>query len=158
MRVLSVDPGIGTTGFSILDSQKQSVSLIAYGTIKSNPEDQLPKRLNYIYEEINKIFDQFSPKILAIEDAFYSKNVKSAMVLGQARGSVILAGAQSDIPIYEFAPRKVKMSICGNGSATKEQVHYMVRKILRIKDNLKSLDITDAIAVGLCYINQNKYT
>ena len=94
--------------------------------------------------------------MLAIEDAFYSNNVKSAMILGQARGSIILAASQNDIPINEFAPRKVKMSVCGNGAASKEQVSYMVTKILKLENAPKPLDVSDAMAVGLCYINQSR--
>lgn len=157
MRVLSVDPGIGITGFSILDTKRNQTHLSAFGTIKPKPKDSLPKRLNYLFEEMNKILDQFSPDVMAIEDAFYSKNVKSAMTLGQARGSLILAAAQADIPVHEFAPRKVKMSVCGNGAATKEQVSYMVTQILKLKDPPKPLDVSDAMAVGLCYINQAKF-
>jgi len=156
MRVFSIDPGIGITGFSIIDTNRRKSSLSAYGTIKPKPKDSLPKRLNYLFEEVNKLLVQFSPDVLAVEDTFYSKNVKSAMILGQARGSIILAAAQADIPIYEFAPRKVKMSVCGNGAASKEQVSYMVTKILKLKEPPRPLDVSDAMAVGLCYINQSR--
>ena len=157
MRVLGVDPGLGITGFSIMDTKRNQTHLSAYGTIKPKPKDSLPKRLNYLFEEMNKILDQFSPDVMAIEDAFYSKNVKSAMTLGQARGSLILAAAQADIFVHEFAPRKVKMSVCGNGAASKEQVSYMVTQILKLKEPPKPLDVSDAMAVGLCYINQAKF-
>ena len=157
MRVLGVDPGLGISGFSIMDTKRNQTHLSAYGTIKPKPKDSLPKRLNYLFEEMNKILDQFSPDVMAIEDAFYSKNVKSAMTLGQARGSLILAAAQADIPVHEFAPRKVKMSVCGNGAASKEQVSYMVTQILKLKEPPKPLDVSDAMAVGLCYINQAKF-
>jgi len=157
MRVLGVDPGLGITGFSIMDTKRNQTHLSAYGTIKPKPKDSLPKRLNYLFEEMNKILDQFSPDVMAIEDAFYSKNVKSAMTLGQARGSLILAAAQADIPVHEFAPRKVKMSVCGNGAASKEQVSYMVTQILKLKEPPKPMDVSDAMAVGLCYINQAKF-
>lgn len=157
MRVLGVDPGLGITGFSIMDTKRNQTHLSAYGTIKPKPKDTLPKRLNYLFEEMNKILDQFSPDVMAIEDAFYSKNVKSAMTLGQARGSLILAAAQADISVHEFAPRKVKMSVCGNGAASKEQVSFMVTQILKLKEPPKPLDVSDAMAVGLCYINQAKF-
>mgnify|MGYP001461627283 FL=1 len=157
MRVLGVDPGLGITGFSIMDTKRNQTHLSAYGTIKPKPKDSLPKRLNYLFEEMNKILDKFSPDVMAIEDAFYSKNVKSAMTLGQARGSLILAAAQADISVHEFAPRKVKMSVCGNGAASKEQVSYMVTQILKLKEPPKPLDVSDAMAVGLCYINQAKF-
>ncbi|MBT3946281.1 MAG: crossover junction endodeoxyribonuclease RuvC [Candidatus Marinimicrobia bacterium] len=157
MRILGIDPGLGITGFSILDTKRNQTHFSAYGTIKPKTKDSLPKRLNYLFEEMNKILDQFSPDVMAIEDAFYSKNVKSAMTLGQARGSLILAAAQADIPVHEFAPRKVKMSVCGNGAASKEQVSYMVTQILKLKEPPKPLDVSDAMAVGLCYINQAKF-
>ena len=157
MIVLSIDPGIGVTGFSILQSNGQKSSLSAYGTIKPKSNESIPQRLNYLFEEVNKLLDQFSPNVLAVEDSFYSNNVKSAMILGQARASILLPAVQADIPIHQFAPRKVKMSVCGNGAASKEQVSYMVSKILKLKVKPKPLDISDAIAVGLCYINQIRF-
>ena len=157
MVVLSIDPGIGVTGFSIIQSNGQKSSLSAYGTIKPKSNESIPKRLNYLFEEVNKLLDQFSPNVLAVEDSFYSNNVKSAMILGQARASILLPAVQADIPIHQFAPRKVKMSVCGNGAASKEQVSYMVSKILKLKAKPKPLDISDAIAVGLCYINQLRF-
>ena len=156
MRVLSVDPGLGITGFSIMDTKRNQTHLSAYGTIKPKPKDSLPKRLNYLFEEMNKILDQFSPDVMAIEDAFYSKNVKSAMKLGQARGTIILAAARASIAVHEFAPRKVKQSVCGNGAASKEQVQFMVMQILKLKEPPKPLDVSDAMAVGICYLNQFK--
>jgi len=157
MRILGIDPGLGITGFSILDFNGTKTHLAAYGTIKPKTDDLLPERLNYLFEELNTILSQFKPDVMAIEDAFYSKNVKSAMRLGQARGSLILAAAQANISIHEFAPRKVKMSVCGNGAASKEQVSYMVTQILDLNKPPKPMDITDAIAVGICYLNQMKF-
>ena len=156
MRVLSIDPGLTVTGFSIIDSKNNNFNLLAYGTIKPPLKDALPNRLNFLFEETNKILDQFMPNAFAIEDAFFSKNYKSAMVLGQARGSLILAAAQANLRVYEYAPRKVKMSVCGNGAASKEQVGYMVSKILKLKKLPKPNDISDAMAVGICFFNQEK--
>ena len=154
MRVLSIDPGLGVTGFSILDLKQNQINLLAYGTIKTSLKDTLPQRLNYLFEETNKILDKFMPNSFAIEDAFFSKNYKSTMILGQARGALILSAAQANLPIYEYAPRKVKMSVCGNGAASKEQVGYMVSKILKLNKLPKPNDISDAMAVGICYFNQ----
>ena len=127
MRVLSNDPGIRTTGFGIIDSKSSSLSLVACGIIKPKVSDKLPLRLNHLFEEAELIINIFSPDIFSIEDMFYSKNVKTAMILGQARGAMIIAAAQANINIFEYAPRKVKMSVCGNGGASKEQA---LRKIL----------------------------
>ena len=88
---------------------------------------------------------------------YYGKNVKSALTLGQARGVLILAAAENGIPCSEYAPRKVKQSVTGSGSATKEQIKYMVGKILNLDKEIKSNDVTDALAVALCHVNQNKY-
>ena len=154
MRVLSIDPGIRTTGFGIIDSKSSSLSLIACGTINPKVSDNLPLRLNHLFEEVELIINKFSPDIFSIEDMFYSKNVKTAMILGQARGAMIIAAAQANINIFEYAPRKVKMSVCGNGGASKEQVQYMVMKILNLKEIPGTTDVSDAIAVGICCLNQ----
>ena len=158
MRILSIDPGLSVTGFGILESVKTGqINLLAYGSIKPPIKDTLPRRLNFLFEETIKILDKFNPEALAIEDLFFSKNFKSAMALGQARGALILAAAQANLPVSEYAPRKVKMSVCGNGAASKEQVGYMVSKTLKLKSLPKSYDISDAIAVGICFFNQAKF-
>ena len=157
MRVIGIDPGIGITGFSIIDHSRLETSLIAYGAIRPPKKQGLEKRLFYLFNEMNQLNDKFDPDILAIEDSFYSKNVKSAMILGQARGTILLSAARGSIKVAEFAPRKVKQSVCGNGSATKEQVQFMVSQILKLKDPPNPIDISDAMAVGLCFINQNRF-
>ena len=157
MRVIGIDPGIGITGFSIIDHSRLETSLIAYGAIRPPKKQGLEKRLFYLFNEMNKLNDKFEPDVLAIEDSFYSKNVKSAMILGQARGTILLSAARASIKVAEFAPRKVKQSVCGKGSASKEQVQFMVSQILKLKDPPKPMDISDAMAVGLCLINQNRF-
>ncbi|MBO62952.1 MAG: crossover junction endodeoxyribonuclease RuvC [Candidatus Marinimicrobia bacterium] len=157
MRVIGIDPGIGITGFSIIDHSRLETSLIAYGAIRPPKKQGLEKRLFYLFNEMNKLNDKFEPDVLAIEDSFYSKNVKSAMILGQARGTILLSAARASIKVAEFAPRKVKLSVCGKGSASKEQVQFMVSQILKLKDPPKPMDISDAMAVGLCLINQNRF-
>ena len=157
MRVIGIDPGIGITGFSIINHSRLETSLIAYGAIRPPKKQGLEKRLFYLFNEMNQLNDKFDPDILAIEDSFYSKNVKSAMILGQARGTILLSAARASIKVAEFAPRKVKQSVCGNGSATKEQVQFMVGQILKLKDPPNPIDISDAMAVGLCFINQNRF-
>ena len=157
MRVIGIDPGIGITGFSIIDHSRLETSLIAYGAIRPPKKQGLEKRLFYLFNEMNQLNDKFDPDILAVEDSFYSKNVKSAMILGQARGTILLSAARASIKVAEFAPRKVKQSVCGKGSASKEQVQFMVSQILKLKDPPKPMDISDAMAVGLCLINQNRF-
>jgi crossover junction endodeoxyribonuclease RuvC len=153
IRIIGIDPGIIITGFCIIDFYKSKMNLVAYGVIRPSKKDRLEKRLLHLHDEVSSIISKFHPTIMAMEDSFYSKNVKSAVTLGQARSAIMLSGAKSDIDIYEFAPRKVKQSVCGNGSATKEQVQFMVTQILNLDKPPKPIDITDAMAVGLCFVN-----
>jgi crossover junction endodeoxyribonuclease RuvC len=106
---------------------------------------------------MTELLEKFEPNAFAIEDTFFSQNVKSALLLGQARGVLLLAAASKGIPSMDYAPRKVKQSVVGNGAADKTQVQYMVQQILKMDEPPKPLDVSDALAIGLCHINQNKY-
>lgn len=156
-RIIGVDPGLNNTGFGILDYRGSKIKVVAYGLVTPPPEESIPNRLEYLNSHMNDLIDKFSPMSMAIEDSFYSQNVKSAILLGQARGVLLLSAASKGIPSMVYAPRKVKQSVTGSGSSSKRQVKYMVEKILKIDKNISSLDITDALAIGLCHINQNKY-
>tara|TARA_Y100000741_G_C18255073_1_gene558671 strand:+ start:65 stop:553 length:489 start_codon:yes stop_codon:yes gene_type:complete len=156
-RVVSVDPGLNNTGFGILDFRGSQIKVVAYGLVTPPAKESIPDRLEYLNSHMNDLIDKFNPQSMAIEDSFYSQNVKSAILLGQARGVLLLSAASRGIPSMVYAPKKVKQSVTGSGSATKKQVKYMVEKILNINKPIKSLDITDALAIGLCHINQNKY-
>lgn len=156
-RVIGVDPGLITTGFGILDHQRTQARLVAYGTINAPPKAALADRLEYLNSHMLEILEKFEPHYMSIEDIFYCKNVKSAMLLGQAKGVLLLAAASKGIPCVEYAPRKVKQSVVGNGAADKKQVQYMVKAILKMDKAPMPLDASDALAVALCHINQNKY-
>ena len=127
MRVLGVDPGLIQTGFGIINIKNNQENLIDYGIIKPDAKETLAIRLLTIYNDISKIILDYKPQIVAIEDIFYGKNVKSAMRLGQARGASMVAAASNKIPIYEYSARKIKQSITGNGNADKKQVQFMVK-------------------------------
>ena len=156
-RIIGVDPGLNNTGFGILDYKGSKIKVVAYGLVSPPAKESIPNRLEYLNSHMNDLIDKFSPMSMALEDSFYSQNVKSAILLGQARGVLLLSAASKGIPSMVYAPRKVKQSVTGSGSSPKEQVKYMVEKILKIDKNISSLDITDALAIGLCHINQNKY-
>ena len=156
-RIIGVDPGLNNTGFGILDYKGSKIKVVAYGLVSPPAKESIPNRLEYLNSHMNDLIDKFNPMSMAIEDSFYSQNVKSAILLGQARGVLLLSAASKGIPSMVYAPRKVKQSVTGSGSSSKEQVKYMVEKILKIDKNISSLDITDALAIGLCHINQNKY-
>jgi crossover junction endodeoxyribonuclease RuvC len=156
-RVIGVDPGLTITGFGILDYKGGQIRTVAFGTIKPPVKESLPNRLEYLNSHMTELLEKFEPNAFAIEDTFFSQNVKSALLLGQARGVLLLAAASKGIPSMDYAPRKVKLSVVGNGAADKTQVQYMVQQILKMDEPPKPLDVSDALAIGLCHINQNKY-
>ena len=156
-RIISVDPGLNNTGFAILDYKGSKIKIVAYGLLTPPSKESIPNRLEYLNSHMNDLIDKFKPMSMAIEDSFYSQNVKSAILLGQARGVLLLSAASRGISSMVYAPRKIKQSVTGSGTSSKKQVKYMVEKILEIKNDISSFDITDALAIGLCHINQNKY-
>ena len=113
-------------------------------------------RILTIFSDIEQLINTYSPSVFSIEDIFYSRNFKSAMLLGQARGAAVLAAAKYKLPIFEYSAKKVKQSITGNGNADKTQVQYMVTKILNIKTTSMPLDASDALGIALCHLNQLK--
>jgi|TARA_B100000676_G_scaffold85666_1_gene85803 crossover junction endodeoxyribonuclease RuvC len=156
-RIIGVDPGLSITGFGVLDQKNDQIRLVAHGTIKPPNRESLPNRLKYLNDNMKDLIKRFDPFQMAIEDTFYSINVKSALLLGQARGVLLLAAASMNIQSSSYAPRKVKQSVAGNGGADKKQIQFMVQKILNMDKPPKPLDASDALAVALCHINQNKY-
>ena len=158
MRVIGFDPGLSATGFGIIETdEKNNVYHINNGVLRPPRKMSLPDRLNYLYKKCIELLKSYSPEVLAIEDTFYHKNIKSAMSLGQARGTLLLVGAHMGMPCIEYAPRKVKMSVVGNGAASKEQVNYMVCKLLKLPEGNIPNDASDALAIALCYIHQKKF-
>ena len=158
MRVIGFDPGLSTTGYGIIESdENNNIFHINNGILRPPRKMKLPDRLNYLYKNSMQIVREYSPEVLAIEDTFYHKNIKSAMSLGQARGTLLLVGAHINIPCFEFAPRKIKLSVVGNGAASKQQVNFMICKLLNIKNGTITNDASDALAIALCYIQQMKF-
>ena len=125
--------------------------LLDYGVIRTDSKKSLPEKLKQIFEGLSQIIAQKHPDELAIEETFYSKNAKSALVMGQARGVAILAAACAKISVYEYSPKEVKCSVVGRGNASKLQVQYMVKNLLRLKDLPQPPDAADALAVALCH-------
>ena len=156
MIILGIDPGLTQTGFGLINVGSKKPVLIDYGVIKPPGVDTpLSDRLFVINSDIIKIIKKYKPSILVVEDIFYSKNVKSTIMLSHARAAALLAGSQSNMPIYEYSARKVKQSIAGNGNAQKEQLQYMVKAILKMQDLPKPLDASDALAIAICHYQQS---
>ena len=153
-RIIGVDPGISTTGYGVIESDGDAISMITWGAISPPSKKTIHVRLGVLYDGIKDIIDRYNPTEFAIEEAFYRNNVKTVLVLGQARGVVMLAAAHQGLPCYEYSPRKIKMSVVGNGNASKEQVQYMVASILEMEKTPKKHDVTDALATALCHLHQ----
>ena len=156
MLILGIDPGLIQTGYGLIKVGSEKKQVIDYGTISPNSKDKLALRLLAIYNDLLSIINEYEPSVMAIEEVFYGKNVKSALRLGHARGVSMVCASKNNIPVYEYSARKVKQSITGNGTAHKSQVQYMIIKEFNLKNLKFSTDASDAIAIALCHINQIK--
>ncbi len=154
MIVLGVDPGTLVTGYGLIEKRNGAIRLLASGCIRSDAGSSMPLRLRRIFETLNTVISRHHPDEFAIETAFHGKNAQSALKLGQARGVAMLAAVAKEIPTQEYSPREVKRAIVGNGSASKEQVQYMVRVLLHLKTSSGGYDVTDALAVAMCHLNR----
>lgn len=150
--LLGIDPGTAATGFGVVEvDSRRRARLIECGVIRTSPGADLADRLLEIHEEVAALIARFSPAVLSLESAFYGKNVRSALTLGQARGAIIVAAARSGVDVAEYAPRAIKKAVVGTGSATKEQVAYMVRRHLRLRTDPAPSDAADGVAAALCH-------
>ena len=157
MIILGIDPGSYNVGYGILQVEKRKIIAAGCDTIVVKSKLQLAERLVQIHSGMTKVIAEYKPDIAVVETIFYGKNIKSAFTLGHARGVILLALAQHNIEIVEYSPREVKKSVVGNGNASKEQVGYMVQKILNLSNKPKTEDAADALAIALCQYNKNKF-
>lgn len=154
--ILGIDPGTQVMGYGVLRVLNNKPSLIAMGVLQLSKYDDHYLKLRRIFERVIGLVDEYLPDELAIEAPFFGKNVQSMLKLGRAQGVAMAAALSRDIPIFEYAPLKIKMSITGNGKAAKEQVAYMCQNYLKIPDEnmLPQLDATDGLAAALCHYFQ----
>jgi len=152
--ILGIDPGTTITGYGVIKVTENTPKLIAIGAIDISKFDDHYVKLKHIFERVTGIIDEYHPDELAIESPFYGKNVQSMLKLGRAQGSAIAAALSRSMPIFEYAPRKIKMSITGQGAASKEQVAAMLMNILKFKISDTKLDATDGLAAALCHFYQ----
>ena len=150
--LLGIDPGTAATGFGVVEVDlRRCARLIECGVIRTSPGADLADRLLEIHEEVAALIERFQPAVLSLESAFYGKNVRSALTLGQARGAIIVAAGRCGVEVAEYAPRAIKKAVVGTGSATKEQVAYMVRRHLRLRTDPAPSDAADGVAAALCH-------
>jgi crossover junction endodeoxyribonuclease RuvC len=156
--ILGLDPGTNVTGYGVILTQRSQLQLLQFGVIHLSKFESHELRLKKIFERVLALVDEFKPDEVALEAPFYGKNVQSMLKLGRAQGVAMSAALHREVPITEYAPKKVKQSVTGNGNASKEQVAKMLMTIFKIKEIPKLLDSTDALAVALCHHYQNGET
>lgn len=152
MRVLGIDPGNSITGYGIVEKQKSSIYYVHHGEIKIAKGTPLSTCLETLYDNLRIVINQSTPDVIAIEDIFYGKNIKSLMRQSEARGVIILAGSHSRLPVYEYTPLEIKKAVVGYGRAEKNQIQNMVKAILHLS-TLPPVDAADALAVAICHVN-----
>ncbi len=152
MRILGIDPGSVVTGFGVVEKTGNKFSLVEYGVIEAKREyTSLEHRLKIIYERLNQVIIRTSPDEAALELLFFFKNPQSLLKLSHARGVAMLSASVANIPLSEYSALEIKKSVTGKGRASKEQVQYMVKSMLSIKENPAFYDATDALAIAICH-------
>lgn len=150
MRVIGIDPGTAICGYGIIDVHGNKLSVVHYGAVFTSKELSPADRLLILHDELQKIVEEYKPEIMAVEELFFNKNSTTVMTVGQARGVILLTGVKAGLQIREYTPIQVKLAVVGYGRATKEQVTYMVQRLLNIKEKPKPDDVADALAVAIC--------
>ena len=153
LRVLGIDCGSHTTGYGIVDSDGDRHRLVCSGVIRLLPKVRFSEKLLKIQQEIDKLLLAYAPGAVAVEDQFYLSNFKSVLKLGQVKGVVLVTAARAEIPVYEYTPLEIKNSVTGYGRADKNQVSFMVNRILCLGDMSQPFDASDALAVCVCHIH-----
>lgn len=150
MRILGIDPGTGITGYGIIDVEGNRLRHVDNGIIKTRATDALPLRLKAIYDGLIRVFGEFSPQNVAVEQVFLAKNPRAALTLGHSRGAAVLAAVNLDLDVQEYTALQVKSAVVGYGHATKQQVQQMVKTLLNLPE-IAQEDASDALAVAICH-------
>ena len=153
MRVIGLDPGTAITGYGIVEGEDDALRLVHYGAILTKPDQPMPDRLNTLYTELRQVLSTHRPEAAVVEKLFFSKNVRTALSVGQGRGVALLALAQSDLPIFEYTPLEVKQSVVGYGRASKDQVQQLVKLLLQLDHLPEPDDAADALAIAICHLH-----
>ena len=150
--ILGIDPGTAATGYGVVARRSGgAVSLVECGVIRTSTNETLANRIREIFEGVAGLIERHQPFAMSVEDVFHGKNAQSALKLGHARGAILLAAALREIPIAEYAPRQIKKAVVGSGNASKDQVGFMVKQQLRLKDSPAPADAADGVAAALCH-------
>lgn len=154
MRVLGIDPGSRYLGYGVVEWRGTQSVHVASGVVRTDPRAPLSEKLNQLFIELGQVLNVFAPQAVAVEGVFAHKNARSALVLGHARGVALLVAARARLPVFEYAPARVKRSVGAGGNDTKGSVARMVTTLLHLQGALERADCYDALAVALCHLHQ----
>jgi len=157
MKILGIDPSLKATGYGIIEQSKDGLRVVKYGVIKPSQKAPLLHKLNEIKTEINSIIKAFQPDEIAIENLFYARNVKTAIILGQVRGAALIAVASNKCPLHEYSALEIKKAVTGYGRADKNQVQNMVKTLLHLQEEKIEEDASDALAAAFCHLNSRSF-
>ena len=158
MLVLGIDPGIAITGYGLIQTDRQNnYHCVDYGVVTTKAGLEDAERLRILFDGLSELIHRHQPEFSAVEKLFFQKNVRTAISVGQARGVALLTLAQAGLPVKEYTPNEIKLTVCGYGSASKIQVQRMVQSLLQLDDLPKPDDAADALAVAICHINHQSF-
>jgi crossover junction endodeoxyribonuclease RuvC len=153
MRVLGIDPGIAITGYGLVEEVRGDLRPLVFGVIRTPANQPLPRRLQLIYRAVSELAEEWEPEAAAVEELFFSRNVRTAMSVGQARGVALLALADAGLDVAEYTPLVIKQAVTGYGNADKAQMQEMVRLLLELAEVPRPDDAADALAVAICHLH-----
>ena len=155
MKILGIDPGTMVTGYGMIESHDDKVTLIEYGSLTSKKEHSIGERLNYFFHQLTAIIAQYKPDAVAVEQPFVAKNVRSAMAIGRAQAIALLAAANQNVPAFEYTPTQIKRQVANYGASSKEQIQEMVRLQLNLAETPQPADAADALAAAICHLRES---
>lgn len=157
MRILGIDPSLKSTGFGLIEGNENNYTVLDFGCIKAAGKLPFHEKINAIRINIEKIIHTFKPDEIAVENPFYAQNIKTALILGQVRGAILVAVADNKLPLFEYSPLEIKKSVTGYGQADKNQVRSMVSTLLHIEKENLEVDASDALATAFCHLNSRLF-
>ncbi|TAK36805.1 MAG: crossover junction endodeoxyribonuclease RuvC [Chloroflexota bacterium] len=157
MVTLGIDPGVASTGYALVESRADQLALRDYGVVSTSAKSPLPERLGILYRELTQLIAAQHPDDVAIEELYFARNARSALVVGHARGVAILAAVNSGLPVSEYSPLQIKQAVSTYGRSDKAQVRNMVRMLLNLDFDPEPDHATDAMAAAICHINHTRW-
>lgn len=154
MIILGIDPGTIVMGYGVIDSRDDQIALVACGALTGSAKQPIAERLGHLYNSLREIIQRYRPEVVAVEQPFVAKNVRSAMAIGRAQAIALLAAADGNIPAFEYTPAQVKQRVANYGASSKEQIQQMVMLQLGITELPEPSDIADALAVAICHAQE----